>query len=288
VAITLSRRGTTSFRGGFCGIFRGSDYSENLINSATSLARGVGGSDTIGVTAPIVSTTKTVIVADDTAFVRDRFATALLSAGHNVLIVKSAAELLARVHSDLTRVDLIVLDLRLPHAGGVELVRAIRKLDQGRLPILIFSGTIATPDEVRDLAALGVAGYVNEYSAAQHILPSLAPHLFPDNFNRRGSPRVVLGIPVAYRFGNTIAAALTLNLSKGGVGIRTMSPLQPHAKARLRFRLPGSKRDIEAESRVAWTDRRVGMGLQFEKVESGDQAAIDEFVDQHFFTHRKV
>jgi hypothetical protein len=30
------------------------------------------------------------------------------------------------------------------------------------------------------------------------------------------------------------------------------------------------------------------MGLQFEKVESGDQAAIDEFVDQHFFTHRKV
>ena len=37
---------------------------------------------------------------------------------------------------------------------------------------------------------------------------TIAPHLFPDNFNRRGSPRVVLGIPVAYRFGNTIAAAL--------------------------------------------------------------------------------
>ena len=89
--------------------------------------------------------------------------------------------------------------------------------------------------------ALGVAGYVNEYSAVQHILPSLAPHLFPDNFNRRGSPRVVLGIPVAYRFGNTIAAALTLNLSKGGVAIRTMSPLEQHAKVRVRFRLPGSK-----------------------------------------------
>jgi uncharacterized protein (TIGR02266 family) len=122
----------------------------------------------------------------------------------------------------------------------------------------------------------------------QHILPSLAPHLFPDNFNRRGSPRVVLGIPVAYRFGNTIAAALTLNLSKGGVAIRTMSPLQSAAKVRVRFRLPGSKRDIEAESRVAWSDRRVGMGLQFEKVDSEDQAAVDEFVDQHFFTNRKA
>ena len=235
-----------------------------------------------------VSTAKNVIVADDTAFVRDRFATALLGAGHTAHGVKSAAELLARVRSDLDRLDLIVLDLRLPHAGGVDLVRAIRKLDGGRVPILIFSGTIATADEVRELAALGVAGYVNEYSAVQHILPSLAPHLFPDNFNRRGSPRVVLGIPVAYRFGNTIAAALTLNISKGGLAIRTMSPLQSGAKVRARFRLPGSKRDIEADSRVAWSDRRLGMGLQFEKVESGDQAAIDEFVDQHFFTNRKA
>jgi uncharacterized protein (TIGR02266 family) len=242
----------------------------------------------VSVTAPIVSSIKTVIVADDTAFVRDRFATALLGAGHNALTVKSAAELLARVRADLTRLDLIILDLRLPHAGGVELVRSVRKLDKGRLPILIFSGTIATAEEVREIASLGVSGYVNEYSAVQHILPSLAPHLFPDNFNRRGSPRVVLGIPVAYRFGNTIAAALTLNLSKGGLAIRTMSPVTAGAKVRARFRLPGSKRDIEGESRVAWSDRRLGMGLQFEKVDPEDQAAIDEFIDQHFFTNRKA
>ena len=233
-------------------------------------------------------TTKTVVVADDTAFVRDRFANALQGAGHRAVTAKSAAELLARVRADLATIDLLVVDLRLPHAGGVDLVRAIRKMDDGRLPILIFSGTIASADEVRELASLGVAGYVNEYSAVQHILPSLAPHLFPDNFNRRGSPRVVLGIPVAYRFGNTIAAALTLNLSKGGVAIRTMSPLAGGAKVRARFRLPGSKRDIEAESRVAWSDRRVGMGLQFERVDSADQAAVDEFVDQHFFSNRKA
>src|SRR5688500_12373197 len=231
---------------------------------------------------------KTVLVADDTAFVRERFKTALEGAGHRAVTVRSAAELLARVRADLAQLDLLVIDLRLPHAGGVELVRSIRKLDQGRLPILVFSGTIANAEEVRELAALGVAGYVNEYSAVQHILPSLAPHLFPDNFNRRGSPRVVLGIPVAYRFGNTIAAALTLNLSKGGLAIRTMSPLEGGAKVRARFRLPGSKRDIEAESRISWSDRRVGMGLQFEKVEPADQAAVDEFVDQHFFSNRKA
>ena len=231
---------------------------------------------------------KTVVVADDTAFVRDRFKAALEGAGHKALPVRSVAELLLRVRADLARIDLLVLDLRLPNANGVEMVRAIRKIDGGKLPILVFSGTIASADEVRELAALGVAGYVNEYSAVQHILPSLAPHLFPDNYNRRSSPRVVLGIPIAYRFGNTIAAALTLNLSHGGIAIRTTSPLEQNTRARLRFRLPGSKKDIDAEARVAWSDRRVGMGLQFDKVSAEDQGAIDDFVDAHFFTNRKA
>jgi uncharacterized protein (TIGR02266 family) len=231
---------------------------------------------------------KTVLIADDTAFVRERFKSALEGAGHRAVTVRSAAELLARVRADLAQLDLLVIDLRLPHAAGVDLVRGIRKLDGGRLPILIFSGTITSAEEVRELAALGVAGYVNEYSAVQHILPSLAPHLFPDNFNRRGSPRVVLGIPIAYRFGNTIAAALTLNLSKGGLAVRTMSPLQQGSKVRTRFKLPGGRSEIEADARVAWTDRRIGMGLQFEKVDPSDQAAIDEFIDQHFFSNRKA
>ena len=231
---------------------------------------------------------KTVLVADDTAFVRDRFRSALENAGHRAVAVKSAAELLAKVRTDAADIDLIVLDLRLPHTSGVDLVRAIRKLDDGRLPILIFSGTIASADEVRDLAALGVAGYVNEYSAVQHILPSLAPHLFPDSFNRRGSPRVVLGIPIQYRFGNTIAAALTLNLSHGGIAIRTTSPLEAASKIRVRFRMPGSKRDLDADGRVAWSDRRVGMGIQFETVDPANQTLIDQFVDAHFFSNRKA
>src|SRR6266496_4549328 len=153
-------------------------------------------------------TAKTVVIADDTAFVRDRFQAALEHAGHKAVPIKNAAELLAYLRSDSVRIDLLVLDLRLSSAPGTELVRTIRRLESGRLPILVFSGTIASAEEVRDLAGLGIAGYVNEYSATQHILPSLAPHLFPDNFNRRSSPRVVLGIPVQYRFGNTIAAAL--------------------------------------------------------------------------------
>ena len=231
---------------------------------------------------------KTVIIADDTAFVRERFQAALEDGGHKAVPIKNAAELLARLRVEVGSIDLMVIDLRLPDAQGVDLIRSVRKLDDGRVPILIFSGTIASADEVRDLAALGVAGYVNEYSSAQHILPSLAPHLFPDKFNRRSSPRVVLGIPVQYRFGHTIAAALTLNLSHGGLAIRTTSPLEARSTIKVRFRLPESKHDIEAQGRVAWSDRRVGMGIQFEQVDPTHQAIVDNFVDAHFFSSRKT
>jgi uncharacterized protein (TIGR02266 family) len=238
--------------------------------------------------APTSVSAKTVVIADDTAFVRDRFQSALEHGGHRAIAVKSAPELLALLRSDLAQIDLLVLDLRLSSAPGIDLVRSIRQLDGGRLPLLVFSGTIANADEVRDLATLGVSGYVNEYSATQHILPSLAPHLFPDNFNRRASPRVVLGIPVQYRFGNTIAAALALNLSHGGIAIRTTSPLEAAARIKVRFRVPGSKRDIDVEGRVVWSDPRVGMGIEFEQVDAPSQTLIDNFVDAHFFTNRKA
>jgi len=232
--------------------------------------------------------TRTVIVADDTEFVRDRFRSALEASGHRAIPVATGAALLDRLTSAGREIDLIVLDTRLPDRPGVELIRAIRALDLGQLPILVFSGTIASADEVRELASLGVAGYVNEYSATQHILPSLAPYLFPDTFNRRGSPRVQLAIPIQYRFGSTIAAALTLNLGRGGIAIRTTSPLDAGAQVNVRFRLPGAKLDTNADGRIAWSDRRVGMGVQFEQLDPASQTSIDNFVDAHFFSSRKA
>lgn len=234
------------------------------------------------------STRKTVLVAADTPFVRDRFHAALDAAGHRAMLCKSVAQLFVHVRADLDDLDLIVLDLRMPHASGVDLVRRIRKLDQGHLPILVFSGTVSSVDEVRELAALGVAGYLNEYSAVEHILPSIAPHLFPDNFNRRDSPRVVLGMAVSYRIGTKITAALSLNLSRSGIAIRTAAPPPRDTVLRMRFALPGSKKEMQSEGIVCWSVPKSGMGIRFTNVKPADQSQIDVFVDAHFFQSVKT
>jgi uncharacterized protein (TIGR02266 family) len=230
---------------------------------------------------------KTVLIADDTAFVRDRFGAVLTDAGHQPVLVASAGELLTCVREQHRGIDLLVLDLRLPQSRGIETIRAIRQYG-AKFPILVFSGTIASADEVRELWDLGVAGFINEYSTPQHILPAIAPHLFPDSFNRRSSPRVALVVTVSYRFEHTIASATCANVSKGGMGLRTMNPLPSGTKIRLRFKLPGSKREIEADATVAWSDQRTGMGLQFGSLDAESQAELDDYVDKHFFSNRRA
>ena len=231
---------------------------------------------------------KTVAVATDTSFVRDRFKAALDAAGHRAMMMKSVAQLLATVHADFDELHLIVLDLRMQHSTGIELVKRIRKLDGGKIPILLFTSSVSSVDEVRELASLGVSGYINEYLATEHVLPSIAPHLFPGTFHKREHPRVVMGIPVSYKVGKTLTAALAMDVSAGGMAIRTNKPPVRGTVLKVKFALPGSKRQLEAEGVVLWSVAKAGMGMRFTKVKSSDQAVIDGFVEAHFFRSTKI
>jgi uncharacterized protein (TIGR02266 family) len=74
---------------------------------------------------------------------------------------------------------------------------------------------------------------------------------------------------------------VTLDVGKGGLGIRTMNPLPKGTAVQVKFRLPGMPAEIDATGRVAWSDRKVGMGVEFERMSSSHQRAIDGFVDSH-------
>jgi uncharacterized protein (TIGR02266 family) len=234
------------------------------------------------------TTRKTVAIATDTTFVRDRFKAALDAAGHRAMIMKSVAQLLATVRADFDDLHLIVLDLRMPHTSGVELVKRVRKLDGSKIPILLFSGSVTSVDEVRELASLGVSGYLNEYIATEHILPSIAPHLFPGTFHKREHPRVVMGIPVSYRIGKVHTAALAMDVSGGGMAIRTNNPPVRGTVLKVKFALPGSKRQLEVEGVVCWSVSKAGTGMQFTKVKQADQQLINGFVEAHFFRSVKL
>ena len=160
------------------------------------------------------------------------------------------------LESETPTLDLLVLDLRLG-APGIDLARDIRA-QSPRTPVVVLSGSVSSAADVRELARLGIDSYVNDHCTGPLVLPALAPRLFPDSFDRRTSARVTLNLPVAYRFGDTIATAPTLNLSKGGLGVRTIAPLDLGTEVRVQFRLPASHGGIVATARVTWSNHRAG------------------------------
>ena len=86
----------------------------------------------------------------------------------------------------------------------------------------------------------------------------------------------------------TLCSALTLNIGRGGIAIRTTSPLVSGTDLKVRFRIPKAGKDIDADGRVTWSNRGIGMGVQFTRIAPDDQTSIDEFVHAHFFTNRKA
>jgi uncharacterized protein (TIGR02266 family) len=231
--------------------------------------------------------TRTVVVADETAFVRDRFRGALTGAGHRVLLAGSRADLLALVRKAGDTIDMIVLDVRLSGSDASSLVRKLRKLLPHSPGIVGFSGTVGDTAALRRLAALNVTAFINEYTSERNILRALQPFLAGDDTHRRVCPRVALGAAVTFRHGHTIVTAVTLNISRGGVAIRSTTPLPVGTSVRLRLRLPSPAKEIEADGRVVWSNPQSGMGLRFDRICGDHQDAIEEFVNSCFFSNRK-
>jgi uncharacterized protein (TIGR02266 family) len=228
--------------------------------------------------------TKRVLVAHRHAAVRDRFAVALADARHEYVIATTEDEVRAVAQERGAALSLALVDLALAE-DGVALIQSLRAAATRTVPVLVFAGSVRSASEVPALDALGIR-YINDHASTGQILPALAPHLFPDNFNRRSNARVPLRVPISFRAGSMIAGAVTLDVSKGGLGIRTMNPLPKDTAVHIKLRLPGTTSDFEASGRVSWTVRNTGMGVQFEQVSSNDQHALDKFVDSHTGGHR--
>ena len=224
---------------------------------------------------------KTVLVASAAADIRDRFFVALGGAGHRALGAGSAQELRDVLEARAGDVDLVVLDVRMGDGGARQVLETVRQATPAA-PVSVFGGSVRSARELRELADLGVAGYVNEHVEVQRILPALAPLLYPHSFDRRTSARVTLGIPAALTAGGAIQPVFTLNIGSGGMAVRAAAALASGTRVSVRFKLPRSPRDIEAAARVVWSHHpQSALGLQFESVAAADQMAIDEFVERH-------
>jgi two-component system response regulator RegA len=111
-----------------------------------------------------------ILIVDDDRVLRERLARALRDRGHAVLSAAGVAEAVAVATAE--RPARAVVDLRMPDGSGLELVRALRGLDENlEIVVLTGYGSIATAVEA---IRLGATYYLHKPADADDILASFA------------------------------------------------------------------------------------------------------------------
>jgi molecular chaperone DnaK len=106
--------------------------------------------------------------------------------------------------------------------------------------------------------------------------------------DRRRFPRTALSLLVQYRFNSfeDFLAEYSVNISPGGMFIRTDNPLEEGSMVYLQFSLKDGSRLIEGMGRVVRAnppgikDRVAGMGVEFVSFDDESMALINEICAQ--------
>jgi molecular chaperone DnaK len=106
----------------------------------------------------------------------------------------------------------------------------------------------------------------------------------PPYSNRRKHPRTPLSLLVQYRFNSfeDFLAEYSLDISPGGMFIRTDQPNEMGAMIYLQFQLQDGSKLIEGLGRVVWVtepntpNKVAGMGIEFVNFDEESMALIEE------------
>ncbi len=98
--------------------------------------------------------TKTILIADDFEGIILKLRSVLQKAGFEVIYCKDgqeAFELLSKQN-----IDLVITDVDMPRMNGIELTRAIRKVDRlAAIPVLVVTKELTYKESSKDAGATG-------------------------------------------------------------------------------------------------------------------------------------
>jgi uncharacterized protein (TIGR02266 family) len=105
---------------------------------------------------------------------------------------------------------------------------------------------------------------------------------------RRSSPRATTKIEILFKEPRAFVKAYMLNVSNGGLFVKTENPLPLDTPVILLVKLPEDNDTMEIEGRVVWINSKgrkdsfpKGMGIQFIKMQPEYNQKIDNFVKKH-------
>ena len=186
---------------------------------------------------------------------------------------------LARLNK--SKVDALIVDCDLN--GTSQFLRELQSVPNPRtVPLVIMGAPRCNPnlDESGALFAfekpISVEQAVRTLSAARSMI--LDGRL---RYHRAG-----LEVPVLVNCkGQRPTDAFLVNVSQGGMQIRTHDPVEPVTALQVSFELPGARSLLKAKAEIAWQDKRGNLGVRFVKLAPQQQRTLQLWLAQQYFAN---
>ncbi len=121
---------------------------------------------------------KKILLVDDEELVLRSVGKLLQKQGHDVVMARSGEEAISFVQKE--NIDLVVLDVRMPHMNGIEAVKAIRqfhkKVGRKTIPEILITGH-ADENLMKEAEALNVADCLYKPFDIRDFLTCVNKHL---------------------------------------------------------------------------------------------------------------
>jgi FixJ family two-component response regulator len=198
----------------------------------------------------------------------------------NVAVEQEPQQALDRLSR--SKVDALIVDCDLN--GSSQLLRELQVRDkQANSVPLVLMGSAGCARTLNDTGAL--FAFEKPISVEQAVRTlSAARNLIFDG--RLRYHRSDVEVPVALKCkGQKSQHAVLVNLSQGGMQIRTGSFVDAAEALQVSFALPGSKSGVRAQAEIVWQDQQGNLGVRFRKVAAPQQKTLQLWLAQKFLAN---
>ena len=232
----------------------------------------------------ITNDPKKILLADDSIFFRTKLSSILTEAGHEVIFASDGIELLAKLEDVSDTVDLLILDLQMPHMDGFGVLTELKKKGlTGKFSILVVTGVYEPGDVLQRVRALGADGLLTKGFSPEQVLHHIHQLLYRID-ELRTEARVPISIPVDFTVGKDKHSAFLLNINSTGLFLHTVTELRAGTVVTIKFSLPGEEAVFNVKGTVKWTTGSYGSsnlfcgaGVMFTTITDDERAALRDF-----------
>lgn len=191
-----------------------------------------------------------VLVVEDEEGVRSALSEFVRVLGCQAVGARTAEEALRVVEHE--RIDVVLLDLRLPGMSGLDFLR-LRAVRDGGLPVVVISG-IATEREAHEALQLGALEFLRKPVGLERlagVLTFVEAHVLKGQVYRRRAPRATVTFPVRV---DADWEWKVIDLSPLGVKIAPRAWLRAGATVQLYLALPDGEPPLAVDAVLARTE----------------------------------